>query len=93
MEQPLEQTVIRRLKPGTLSAYRTVAKTKGRSLEAELRDLIERNAPKVRLTPEERRALSDRLVAGQKMGTDSTILVREAREARDTQMDRINAGG
>ena len=41
----MEQAIIRRLKDGTLAPYRELAKAKGRSLEAELRDLIERNTP------------------------------------------------
>jgi plasmid stability protein len=42
----MEQVVIRRLRPGTLEPYRRLAEAKGRSLEAELRDLIENNRPK-----------------------------------------------
>ena len=37
----MEQIVIRRLPPGTREDYRAVAKANGRSLEAELRDLID----------------------------------------------------
>jgi plasmid stability protein len=85
----MEQALIRKLKPGTLGAYRAVAKAHGRSLEAELRDVIERNCPKIRMTPAERRAHSDALVAGMKMGTDSSALIREAREALEV---RISAG-
>jgi antitoxin FitA len=88
----MEQALIRKLKPGTLAAYREVAKAHGRSLEAELRDVIERNRPKVRMTPEERRAHSDALVAGMKMGTDSLSIIHEARMELDARRARFDAG-
>lgn len=78
----MAQALIRRLKDETLADYRSAAKDNGRSLEAELREVIERNRPRRRLSPEERNALSLRLTAGQSMGSDSTLLIREAREQR-----------
>lgn len=75
------QALIRKLMDETLDDYRAEAKRNSRSLEAELRELIERNRPKHRLTPEERYALSQQLTKGQKMGTDSVLIIREARHA------------
>ena len=82
----MEQILIRKLSPGTRDDYRAIAKEKGRSLEAELRDLIERNRPKRRLTPGEREELSNKLVAGQKRQPDSTPLIREFREALSARL-------
>jgi plasmid stability protein len=76
----MEQILVRKLSPGTRADYRAVAEVNGRSLEAELRALIERNRPRRRLTPQEREELSRKITAGQKMGTDSTQIIREARE-------------
>lgn len=84
----MEQIVIRKLAPGTREDYRTIAKANGRSLEAEIRDLIERNRPKRRLTPAEREELSNQLKAGQKRSSDSTQIIREAREALDSRWAR-----
>lgn len=41
----MEQILIRRLKDWTLAEWRQAAQQNGRSLEAELRDLIERERP------------------------------------------------
>jgi antitoxin FitA len=76
----MEQAIIRRLKDGTLAPYRELAKRNGRSLEAELRDLIERNKPTIKRSPEELRALSEQLTNGQPTGSDSTAYVRWLRE-------------
>ena len=76
----MAQALIRKIKDETLEDYRSAAKAGGRSLEAELREVIERNRPRRPLTPEERRAFSDAITRGQQMGTDSTLLIREARE-------------
>ena len=84
----MEQLLIRRLPTGTRDDYRAAAKEKGRSLEAELRDLIERNRPRRRLTPAEREALSNQLMAGQKRSSDSTEIISEAREALDARWSR-----
>lgn len=77
----MEQVIIRRLPPGTRADYRAVAKENGRSLEGELRVVIERNRPRRVLTPAEREALSTELCQGQKRSSDSTPLIRQAREA------------
>lgn len=74
------QALIRRLDDETLADYRRLAKERGTSLEAELRDLIERNRPRRRLTPQEREELSLQLKAGQKPQSDSGPLIREFRE-------------
>ena len=76
----MEQAIIRKLKDGTLAPYRELAKSKGRSLEAELRDVIERNKPSLKKSPEELRALSERLTKGQPMGSDSTAYIRWLRD-------------
>jgi len=76
----MEQALIRKLKPGTLAPYRELAKSKGRSLEAELRDLIERNRPAIRKSREELLALSEQLTKGQPMGSDSTAYIRWLRD-------------
>ena len=78
----MAQALIRRLKDETLEAYRAEAKDKGRSLEAELRELIERHRPRRRLSPEERHALSLRLTSNHSMGTDSTPYIRAVRAHR-----------
>lgn len=54
----MEQANIRRLSDGTLDDYRAEAKAKGRSLEAELRELIERNRPVTRKDPAKLRKLA-----------------------------------
>lgn len=84
----MAQALIRKLNEETLADYRRAAKEKGRSLEAELRDLIEAHRPRRRLTPAEREALSNRLVFGQRRSSDSTLIVREAREALDARWSR-----
>ena len=78
----MEQAIIRKLKDGTLAPYRELAKAKGRSLEAELRDLIERNKPSIRQSPEALRELSERacrLTLGG-MSADSTPFIRRMRD-------------
>jgi antitoxin FitA len=78
----MAQALIRKLKDETLADYRAAARAHGRSLEAELRDLIERNRPKLRLTADERRLLSDRLAALSAPEPESLPLLHEAREQR-----------
>ncbi len=86
----MEQVLIRRLKDGTLADYRRAAEAHGRSLEAELRDVIERNRPAVKKDTARLLALSDRLRAMTlKPGGDSTAYIRWL---RDTNMGR-DAGG
>lgn len=77
----MEQAIIRKLKDGTLAPYRAVAKAKGTSLEAELREVIERNVPVPKLDPAARLALARRLQARTlKPGEDSTAYIRWTRE-------------
>lgn len=83
----MEQAIIRKLKDGTLAPYRAVAKAKGRSLEAELRDLIERSKPVVQPDPASRLALARNLQAKTlKPDGDSTAFIRWS---RDTNAGRI----
>lgn len=78
----MAQALIRKLDDATIADYRAEARKKGRSLEAELRDLIERNRPRQAMSPAERESMARRLAANQRPGSDSTLLIREAREQR-----------
>lgn len=83
----VEQAVIRRLKDGTLAPYREAARAKGRSLEAELRELIETHRPKRPKDCARLLQLSDEALAmtppdGPNDASDSTLLIRWD---RDTQ--------
>ena len=82
----MEQVSIRRLKPGTLQPYREAAEAKGRSLEAELRDVIERNRPPLAKDSERLIALSRDLRAASGMTKDSTAYLRWT---RDTNAGRL----
>ena len=82
----MEQVLIRRLKDGTLADYRRAAEAHGRSLEAELREVIERNRPAAKKDTARLLALSDQLRAMTlKPGGDSTPYIRWL---RDTNMGR-----
>lgn len=80
----LERAIIGDLKPGTLAAYQSAAREHGRSLEAELRAVLERNAPRpakdcaalLRLSDE---ALAMSLPDGPD-ASDSTLLIRWDRD-------------
>ena len=81
----MEQVVIRRLKDGTLEPYRKAAEAKGRSLEAELRELIETHGPKRPKDCAELLRLSDEALAmspsdGPIEPSDSTRLIRWDRD-------------
>jgi hypothetical protein len=81
----MEQVVIRRLRPGTLEPYRRLAEAKGRSLEAELRDLIESHRPKPPKDCARLLRLSDEALAmtppdGPSPVSDSTLLIRWDRD-------------
>ena len=83
----MEQAIVRRLKPGTLDDYRAKAQAKGTSLEAELREVIERNRPlrhkdsrKLRELAEYHQSIFTDGVGAQL--TDSTAFIRWD---RDTQ--------
>lgn len=78
----MAQALIRKLNDATIADYRAAARDKGRSLEAELRDLIERNRPRRNMTPAEREAAAKQLGANRKMGSDSMPFIREVRERR-----------
>lgn len=68
-----------------LAAYRLAALVNERSLEAELRETLAAQRPRRRMSPEERVALSNRLLAqtpASAAAIDSTPLIREDRDAR-----------
>jgi plasmid stability protein len=83
----MEQALIRRLKPGTLAAYRAHAAGKGTSLEAELRAVIEQHAPVPAKDGDALLALSRRLRARTIQSADSASYIRHA---RDTNADRLD---
>lgn len=81
----MEQVVIRRLKDGALEPYRKAAEAKGRSLEAELRELIEVHSPKRPKDCAELLRLSDEALSmtppeGPVEVSDSTLLIRWDRD-------------
>lgn len=79
------QVLIRKLDDGVIQAYKRAAQQSGRSLEAELRDVIERGRPRPSLSGEALIALSKRLHAltpPSAAAIDSTDLIREDRDAR-----------
>lgn len=81
----MEQAIVRRLRPGTLDAYRDSARRAGRSLEAELRALIEANTPLPQKNVAELLRLSDEALAmsppdGPISVSDSTLLIRWDRD-------------
>ena len=81
----MEQALIRRLKPGTLEAYRAVARAKGSSLEAELRKVIEANKPPPKKDCAALLRLSDEALAmtppdGPSEASDSTLWIRWDRD-------------
>ena len=59
----MAQALIRNLDDDVAAAYKAAAKANGRSYEAELRDVLVRNQPKVRMSREELIALSNALCA------------------------------
>jgi plasmid stability protein len=69
------------LDDGLIERLKVTAELKGRTLEEEVRDIIERAAP---LSPEERVALSDRIRSMQAKPSEllSEDLIREARDTR-----------
>jgi plasmid stability protein len=73
------QVLIRNVPDAALEAHRSRAKLRGRSLEQELRDLIERSAP---YTPEERLAAAERFQSLTPPGprSDPARLVKEDRQ-------------
>ena len=78
----MAQALIRKLNDETLADYRAAAKAQGRSLEAELRDLIERNRPVRKKSAAELLAMSEKacsLTVGG-MSSDSTPYIRWVRD-------------
>ena len=85
----MAQALIRKLSDGTLDDYRAAAKANGRSLEAELRDLIESNRPLRKKGVEELRAMSEKacaLTVGG-MSSDSTPYIRWVRDTDGGQLE------
>ena len=78
-EVAMGQVLIRNVPDAILEAHRARAKAQGRSLEQELRNLIESAAP---YTPEERLAAAMRFQALTPAGarSDPAALIREDRE-------------
>lgn len=81
----MEQALVRKLKPGTLDAYRAVAGRKGRSLEAELREVIEAHAPSPKKDCAALLRMSDEALSmipphGPVNSSDSTLLIRWDRD-------------
>ena len=79
----MAQALIRKIKDETLADYRSAAAAKGRSLEAELRELIEKNRPGLQKDSAALMALSERLRAdtpASAASVDSTDYIRWARE-------------
>lgn len=66
----MAQVLIRNIPEETLASFRQKAELKGKSLEQELRDLLEANR---KFTPEERAALADRIRAGSRAGPALTL--------------------
>jgi plasmid stability protein len=83
----MEQLIALKIDDDTAAAYKAVADAHGRSLEAELREVIETNRPKKRKSRDELIALSESLRAGQKMGADSTPYIRWARDTNCGKLD------
>jgi antitoxin FitA len=81
---PMAQALIRKINDETLADYRAAAAEKGRSLEAELRDLIERNRPRKRKDSAALLRLSAELQAMTPPAgpdtSDSTLLIRWDRD-------------
>ncbi|QQV78348.1 hypothetical protein H5J25_06710 [Sphingomonas aliaeris] len=79
------QVLIRNLDDALLTEYREAAKAKGRSLEAELRDVLASARPKATMSGERFVSFSKSLRAmtpQSARGTDSTDLIRADRDER-----------
>jgi antitoxin FitA len=70
------QVLIRNLADAVIDTYKTKARLKGKSLEQELRDLMEANLP---FTPEEALAFSNEILA-MNAGTSEPMTKEEIRE-------------
>ena len=79
------QVLIRDLDDAVIADFKQLASHNGRSLEAELRDVLSEHRPKRRLSVEERIALSERLRAFTPPNArlhDSTPGIRADRDSR-----------
>jgi plasmid stability protein len=72
----MAQVLIRNVPDETIDSFKQKAELNGRSLEQELRDLLERNRP---LTPAERVALSEKFV-GRYDTVQPSLTLEEIRE-------------
>ncbi len=88
----MAQALIRKLKDETLADYRSAAAARGRSLEAELRDLIESNRPLRKKDSAALLALSERLRANTPAGAARVDSTEYIRWARDTDAGRYLGG-
>jgi antitoxin FitA len=93
----MAQALVRNLDDDIVADYKAAAKARGRSLEAELRDLIVKNRPRHRKSREELIALSKALRANTKPGPDSTDYIRWMRDTNfgkwaDTDYQDPDAG-
>ncbi|MBA3896005.1 MAG: hypothetical protein H0X36_02460 [Sphingomonadaceae bacterium] len=89
----MAQALIRKLNENTLAAYRASAEAKGRSLEAELREVLERNQPMRPKDPDYLEALSKRLRATTLDGPGGTDSTPHIRWARDTNHGKLGGAG
>jgi plasmid stability protein len=89
----MAQALIRKLKDETLADYRSAAAAKGRSLEAELRELIESNRPPRKKDSTALLALSERLRANTPASAARVDSTEYIRWARDTDAGRYLGGG
>jgi antitoxin FitA len=78
------QLLIRNLDDEVLADYRAAAKRRGRSLEAEVRDLLTRMRPKspARIAELQQRLAAIRAMTPPVPQTPSEVLVREDRDGR-----------
>jgi plasmid stability protein len=77
------QVLIRNLDDALLDDYRRVAADRGHSLEAELREVLDRSRPKQRLSKPELLALAQQLqdqTPPDARSIDSTAFIREMRD-------------
>ena len=77
------QALIRKLNDETLGDYRSLARARGTSLEAELRDIIEANRPLRKKTAAELLRMSDEALAMSPPdgpSSDSTLIIRWDRD-------------
>ena len=88
----MAQALIRRIKDETLEAFRVAAREKGRSLEAELREVIEMNRPPAKKDSAALLELSKRLRANTPPSAAQVDSTEYLRWARDTDAGRYLGG-